>query len=323
MENLELQNESVERAEENSGMSAPFNNLTPEQCEKDNSAPYDLVRLYLLELAQYKLLSKEEEIELAMRIHKKNDEEAANRLIRANLRLVVKIAMDFRRHWIRNPLDLIQEGNLGLLQAVKKFDPSRGVKFSYYASFWVKAYMLRFIMDNSKLVKIGTTQGQRRLFFNLEKERERLIGKGLRPEPSLVAERLNVKEEVVVEMSQRLKGSELSLDAPMGYDSREFSGALLRHPGMAIDEQLSQHWHRETFLKKLQEFREGLSPRETDIFDNRIMSEKPMILQELGEKYRISRERVRQIQKGIIKKIKEWSKKEIPDFEEDYGEFLN
>ena len=285
--------------------------------------PYDPLQLYLLEIKHYKLLTREEETELAIRVREKNDKRAAYRLITSNLRLVVKIAMDFHRYWTKSLLDLIQEGNVGLLQAVRKFDPYRGIKFSYYASFWIKAYMLKFIMENWKLVKIGTTQTQRKLFFNLAKERDKLMAQGFEPEPRLLAERLDVKEEEVMEMSQRLGGGEVSLNAPMSDDGKEVFGSFLPDPnGMAIDEQLSEKQNRTLLLQKLAEYREKLSGKELDIFDNRIMAENPLTLQQLGDKYHISRERVRQIQERIIKNIKKWLIEEIPNFEEDFSNFI-
>ncbi|MCD6298267.1 MAG: sigma-70 family RNA polymerase sigma factor, partial [Deltaproteobacteria bacterium] len=229
--------------------------------------PYDPLQMYLLEIKGHELLTREEEKELAIRVREKEDEKAAYRLITSNLRLVVKIAMDFHRYWAKNLLDLIQEGNVGLLQAVKKFDPYRGIKFSYYASFWIKAYMLKFIMDNWKLVKIGTTQSQRKLFFNLAKERDKLIAQGFAPEPKLLAERLDVKEEEVVEMSQRLGGWEVSLSSPVSDDSRESYGDFLPKPGKSIDENLSEAQTRKLLTEKLQEFRKTLSGKEADIFD--------------------------------------------------------
>jgi RNA polymerase sigma-32 factor len=131
---------------------------------------YDPLQRYLSEISHYKLITREREKELGLRIQEENDTEAAYELVTSNLRLVVKIALEFQRMWMQNLLDLIQEGNIGLMQAVKKFDPYKNVKFSYYASFWIKAYILKFIMDNWRLVKIGTTQGQRKLFFKLKKE---------------------------------------------------------------------------------------------------------------------------------------------------------
>jgi len=284
--------------------------------------PFDPLHIYLIEIKRYDLLTREEERDLAIRVMEQKDDEAAYRLVTANLRLVVKIAMDFHRYWTKNLLDLIQEGNLGLLQAVKKFDPYRGIKFSYYASFWIKAYILKFIMDNWKLVKIGTTQSQRKLFFNLAKERDKLIAQGYAPEPKLLAERLDVKEEEVVEMTQRLGGWEVSLSSPMGEDSREAFGAFLPDPRTPIDDQLSEVENRGLLIKSLHEFRKTLSGKEADIFDNRIMAEKPLTLQDLGDKYNISRERIRQLQEKMINQIKKWLKEKIPNFDEEFGDFL-
>jgi RNA polymerase sigma-32 factor len=291
------------------------------QSKNRDISPYDHLQIYLLQIKQYRLLTRDEEVELAQRVRDLNDEEAVNRLITSNLRLVVKIAMDHQRYWSKNLLDLIQEGNLGLLQAARKFDPSRGVKFSYYASFWIKAYMLKFIMDNSKLVKIGTTQRQRKLFFNLAREKARLMAEGFAPEPKLVAERLDVREEDVIEMTQRLEGGELSLDAPLGEDSGETYGAFLKDSSVSIDEQLTLKEQHVIFVQNLREFRKGLSKREADIFDNRIMAEDPKILKELGDKYQISKERVRQIQQRIIENLTKWSKEQISNFEEEYTDF--
>jgi RNA polymerase sigma-32 factor len=236
--------------------------------------------------------------------------------------LVVKIAMDFHRYWTKSLMDLIQEGNVGLIQAVQKFDPYRGIKFSYYASFWIKAYILKFIMENWKLVKIGTTQTQRKLFFNLAKERDRLIAQGYNPEPRLLAERLDVKEKEIEEMSLRLGGGEISLNAPVGDNGKEMYGSFLPDGSEAVDEQIFEKENRELLLKKLAEYREKLSGKELDIYDNRIMAESPVTLQELGDKYHISRERVRQIQERIIKNIKKWLIAEIPNFEENYSNFI-
>jgi RNA polymerase sigma-32 factor len=284
--------------------------------------PYDPLQMYLLEIKNFGLLTREEEIELAIRVRDKKDPKAVYILVTSNLRLVVKIAMDFHRYWTRSLLDLIQEGNVGLLQAVRKFDPYRGIKFSYYASFWIKAYMLKFIMENWKLVKIGTTQTQRKLFFNLAKERDKLIAQGYDPEPRLLAERLDVKEKEIEEMSQRLGGSEVSLNAPVGDNGKEVYGSFLPDQNIGVDEQLFAKQNRELLLQKLGEYRAKLSGKELDIFDNRIMAENPVTLQELGDRYKISRERVRQIQERIIKNIKKWLTEEIPNFEENFASFI-
>lgn len=325
MTEVEKPTPEEEHPVENTGDSIPASSLDLSPIVQPTEralVPYDPLQLYLLEIKNFKLLTREEEMELAIRVKEKKDQKAAYKLITSNLRLVVKIAMDFHRYWTKSLLDLIQEGNVGLLQAVRKFDPYRGIKFSYYASFWIKAYMLKFIMENWKLVKIGTTQTQRKLFFNLAKEREKLMAQGFTPEPRLLAERLDVKEQDIEEMSQRLGGGEISLDAPVGDEGREAYGAFLPDPGIAIDEHLSEEEGRKILLEKLEEYKKTLSGKELDIFENRIIAETPLTLQELGDKYNISRERVRQIQEKIIKNIKKWLTEEIPNFEEHYSNFI-
>jgi len=292
------------------------------QSEDRAIVPYDPLQLYLLEIKRYKLLTKEEEVELAIKVKEHNDPDAAYRLVTSNLRLVVKIAMDFHRYWTKSLLDLIQEGNVGLLQAVKKFDPYRGIKFSYYSSFWIKAYMLKFIMENWKLVKIGTTQTQRKLFFNLAKERDKLVAQGFFPEPKLLAERLDVREEDIEEMTQRLGGGEVSLNAPIGDSGKDEYSSFLPDKTIDVDERLSEVESRTILLEKLAQYRERLSKKELDIFDNRIMSDNPLTLQDFGHKYKISRERVRQIQARIVSNIKKWLKEDIPDFEDQFSDFL-
>ncbi len=203
--------------------------------DRNQPVSFDPFRLYLGEIKRYPLLSREEETVLAIRYREKGDIEAANKLVTANLRLVVKIAMDFQRYWMQNLMDLIQEGNVGLMKAVNKFDPYKGYKFSYYASFWIKAYIIKFIMDNWKLVKIGTTQAQRKLFFNLRKERERLEGQGIEASPKLLGHRLDVKESEVVEMDQRLNSWEISLDSPLKDDSEDTHKSFLPSDDLPVE----------------------------------------------------------------------------------------
>jgi RNA polymerase sigma-32 factor len=298
--------------------------LRPVPSRKDGSlVAYDPLQMYLWEIRRYRLLTKEEEIELAIRYREKKDQEAGQRLILSNLRLVVKIAMDFHRYWMKNLMDLIQEGNVGLMQAIRKFDPHKGIKFSYYASFWIKAYILKFIMENWKLVKIGTTQAQRKLFFNLTKEKDRLLSLGYDPEPRLLAERLDVKKDEIIEMAQRLGGWEVSLDAPIKEDAKQDYSSFLRSPESGADELISVRERKELLREKLEEYRNTLSEKQRDIFDNRVLAERPLTLQELGDKYSISRERVRQIQEKILKKAKEWLIEGIPNFEENFSDLLN
>lgn len=277
---------------------------------------FDPLQKYLAEVRQYELLTRDEERDVAIRYREENDPDAAYTLVTSNLRLVIKIALDFQRYWLQNLSDLIQEGNIGLMMAVKNFDPYKEVKFSYYASFWIKAYILKFIMDNWRLVKIGTTQAQRKLFFNLKKEKQKLIDQGFDPETKLLSENLGVPEKVVVEMEQRLDASELSIDAPLKNDSGVQQVEFLATPDEeSAEDQLAKRQIETLLLDKLPEIRKILTKRELEIFDQRIFSETPLTLQEFGERYSISRERVRQIEQSIIKKIRNFLEEQLPDFD--------
>jgi len=276
---------------------------------------FDPLQRYLMEISRYKLLTREEEIELAKRVQKSSDADAAYTLVTSNLRLVVKIALEFQRVWMQNLLDLIQEGNIGLMQAVKKFDPYKNVKFSYYASFWIKAYILKFIMDNWRLVKIGTTQGQRKLFFKLKKEKQKLIDQGFDPKPKLLSERLGVSEREIIDMDQRLDGWDVSLDAPLKDDSDTERIEFLSTESESVEDSVAKKEMRALLHNKIEEFRKIMTPRELEIFDQRIFSDHPLTLQEIGDNYGISRERVRQVEKSVIKKMRDFFKGEIPDFQ--------
>ena len=278
-------------------------------------AKYDPLQRYLWEIGQYQLLSKEEEKELALRVMEHEDREAAYRLTTANLRLVVKIAMEFQRVWMQNLLDLIQEGNIGLMQAVRKFDPYKGVRFSYYASFWIKAYILKFIMDNWRLVKIGTTQAQRKLFFRLKKEKQKLISEGFDPKPKLLSQRLGVTEQEVTDMDQRLNGWEISLDAPIKEGSDNERSGFVASEAVSAETQVAKKEMGAILHEKLASFKNNLNERELDILENRVFSDTPTTLQDIGKRYGISRERVRQIEHNMIKRMKSYFEREIDDFD--------
>ncbi len=290
-------------------------NKKAKDTDKKSLVVFDPLQRYLSDISQYKLLTREEEIELGKRIQEEGDPEAAYTLVTANLRLVVKIALEFQRVWMQNLLDLIQEGNIGLIHAAKKFDPYKNVKFSYYSSFWIKAYILKFIMDNWKLVKIGTTQGQRKLFFKLKKEKQKLIEQGFDPKPKLLSERLGVSEREVTDMDQRLSGWDVSLDAPIKDDSDTERIEFLSAATESAEDQMAKKEIEALLHTKIDEFKKNLSERELEIFEIRIFSDSPVTLQEIGDKYGISRERVRQVEKNILKKMKEYFKREIPDFD--------
>jgi len=275
----------------------------------------DPIQSYLNEINRYRLLTREEEIDLGRRIQEEGDQEAAYIMTTSNLRLVVKIALEFQRVWMQNLLDLIQEGNIGLVQAVKKFDPYKNVKFSYYASFWIKAYILKFIMDNWRMVKIGTTQGQRKLFFRLKKEKQQLIEQGFDPKPKLLSERLGVSEKEVVDMDQRLANWDLSLDEPLKEDSNTERIEFINTESDSSEDQMAKKEIEDILHTKVKKFKRTLNDRELEIFEQRIFSDSPLTLQEIGETYNISRERVRQVENNILKKMKAYFKKDMPDFD--------
>ncbi|MBS3809560.1 MAG: RNA polymerase factor sigma-32 [Desulfobacterales bacterium] len=282
--------------------------------EEGSLVPYDPLQRYLSEISRYPLLTREQEIELGHRVQEEGDPDAAYILATSNLRLVVKIAMEFQRTWMQNLMDLIQEGNIGLMQAVQKFDPYKNVKFSYYAAFWIKAYILKFIMDNWRLVKIGTTQGQRKLFFKLKKEKQKLVEQGFMPETKLLSSRLGVSEQEVRDMDQRLDGWDVSLDEPLKDDSDTERGDFFSSDSESIESQVARKEVETLLREKVGEFKKHLLERELDIFEKRIFTENPVTLQEIGDQYQISRERVRQLEKNIVKKMRAFFEKEIPDF---------
>jgi RNA polymerase sigma-32 factor len=275
----------------------------------------DPLRAYMAEVTRHPLLTREEEHDLAVHYAQTQDVKAAYRLVAANLRLVVKLAHEYHR----NPfslLDLIQEGNMGLMQAVKKYDPHRGVKLSSYAAWWIRAYILRYIMDNWKMVKLGTTEAQRKLFFKLRQEQERLLAQGIEVTPRLLADRLQVTEQDVLEMDQRLGNDEVSIDAPMGHDNdTPRLDRMLPSSSVGVDEQLGQEELKRLFREKLAEFAQGLEDKERYIFEKRLVAEEPLTLQEIGEHYGFSRERARQIEAALIARMREYMQKEIPDFD--------
>ena len=280
----------------------------------------DVVRLeplqqYLSEIRRYPLLDREDERAIAIKYVEDGTAEAAHKLVTANLRLVVKIALDYRRYWM-NLLDLIQEGNVGLMQAVKNFDPYKNVKLSSYASFWIKAYILKFIMDNWSLVKIGSTQAQRKLFFNLRKEQERLRKMGVDASAENIAKSLSVKENDVVEMTQRMAGSEFSLDAPVGADGEDTHMDFLTEDGPPMDDRMADFQVQNIFSKKLKEFRKTLAAKDAYLFDKRLVADDPLTLQEIGETYGVTRERIRQIESRLMRKLKEYMLREIPELQD-------
>lgn len=278
---------------------------------------YDPVQQYMAEIRNHGLITRDEERELARRIQQDDDDDAAYKLVVSNLRLVVKIALKFQRFWNRNLLDLIQEGNVGLMQAVRKYDPDRNVKFSYYASFWIKAYILKYMQDNWRMVKVVTTEGQRKLFYRLKQERRKLSAMGIEPDSRQLSEQCGVEEKDIVDMDQRLQNRDISLDAPLNEDSdTDWVDFLRVDDEKSVEENFSDREVDGLVNNKVLEFRGKIPHREREILDLRIYSDSPMTLQSLGDRLRLSRERVRQLEKQIVDDLKLYLSNEIHDFEE-------
>ena len=302
-----------ERDEDESAL-VPAARSVPAPVERGVERVPALTRYYN-ELRQHPPISREEEHELAVRWTKHGDVEAARRLALSNLRLVVKIAMEYRRAWA-NTLDLIQEGNLGLLQAVQRFDPYAGTKLASYAAYWIRAYILKYLMDNIRLVKLGGTRAERKLFFRLGREKRELERQGFQPEPRLIAERLDVPESEVVAMEQRLSGGELSLDAPVGDEEGSASyGDFMASSIPSPEQNVADEGLRRVFQEKLREFMTTLDERDRRIVEERILAQEPKTLQQMGDEFGVTRERVRQLEARVVSRLRQYLKENLVDFE--------
>lgn len=266
----------------------------------------DPLQVYLKEISRHKLLTPDEEKELTAELLRTGDIDVAKKLVLANLRLVVKIAFEYRNAY-KNIMDLIQEGNIGLMKAVSKYDPSKGAKLSYYASWWIRSYILKFILDNFRLVKIGTTQDQKKLFYNLMREKQRLMSMGIAPDVKLLSENLGVSEKSVIEMDQRLSshGQEVSLDRPLDEDGgRQTLADLIGDSQDSPEDMLEGIQNLEILKEHLGEFIKQLKPRDQEIFQKRLLSEIPESLQSIADQYGVSRERIRQVEERLIEQLK-------------------
>lgn len=277
--------------------------LVPLSHEESLPAPRDPLQQYLSEVGRFPLLSREEEIKVAKHYAEHQDKESAQKLVVSNLRLVVKIAMEYSRAF-HNLLDLIQEGNIGLLRAVKKYDAAKGTKFSYYAAWWIRAYILKYVIDNFRLVKIGTTQAQKKLFYNLVKEKRKMEAMGFAPESRRLSEKLEVKEKDIIEMEQRMGSSDMSLDAPTTGMDGKLNIDLFSTDETPVDQQVEDDELKNKLFSHLEEFTSSLKEKEKKIFEQRLYAEVPKTLQDIANEYGITRERVRQLEERVVEKLK-------------------
>ena len=259
--------------------------------------------LYINEINRFALLTKEEEFELAVRLKKYNDMEAAEKLIVSNLRFVVKIAHEYRNYGFKLA-DLIQEGNIGLIHAVKKFDPYKGYRLISYAVWWIRAYIQNYLIKSWSIVKIGTTQAQRKLFFKLSQAKKQLesISK-TKPEFAEIASSLGVKGSEVAEMDLRMGSRDVSLHEFIGDDGENSHIDFLAFEGENQEVSLIKNEERSLVKQNITAALTTLNERETYIILNRVMADNPETLQKIGDKYNITRERARQIEKQALKKV--------------------
>jgi RNA polymerase sigma-32 factor len=277
---------------------------------------YDPLRRYLAEIRKFTPLSKDEEHTLAVQYRETGDRETAYQLVTANLKLVVKIAMIYYKVY-RNLLDLIQEGNLGLIQAVKRFDPLRGTRLPTYAAWWIKAYILKFLLDNSRMVKIGTTNARRKILMNLNREKRELEARGIVPTSKLLAENLGVDEQELQDVEQGMAGMDISLDAPLGSEDGDTRYVDTLHlMEQSVDEKIAHGEFREMLEKRFAEFAETLSEREQIILKQRLIADEPETLQQIADRYHISREAVRVAEKKLIAKLKTYMIESFGDVRE-------
>lgn len=270
----------------------------------------DSLDRYVAEISRYPLLSRDDEYALAMKFAQDHDVDSAHRLVTANLRFVVKVAHEYKGYGLRL-IDLVQEGNIGLMMAVKKFEPKRGYRLISYAVWWIRAYMQNFVLRSWSLVKLGTTQAQRKLFYKLrgtQAQLARLDGgsddNAFKASHADVARALGVEVTEVIEMDQRLGARDFSLDQPLGDESKMTFGERIADQGSLQDDMVAAHEEQAQLALQVRQALSTLNEKERYIVENRLMAEEPLTLREIGERFQISRERARQIEANVMKKVR-------------------
>ena len=286
-------------------------NRLPVVRTKESLVPLDPFSAYLQEVRKYSVLTEDEEKELAIRYKETGDLDSAYKLTTANLMLVIKIAMTFKREW-QNLMDLIQEGNVGLMKAVKNFDPFRGVRLSAYATWWIKSYILKHILDNWRLVRVGTTNARRKLLFNLKREKEKLEREGFDPTTKLLAERFGVDEGEIIDVSSSIGAMDVSIDSPT-HSGSTMTPAETLTDGKSLEVNAELNQFQEILKKNIEKFKTKLNTNEIDILNHRVLSEDPLSLQEIGDQRGVTREAVRQAEQRLLKKFKTFIEENMPE----------
>ncbi len=275
----------------------------------------DLLAAYLAEVRRYPILSPEEEKEVALAYHTTKDPKAGEKLVTSNLRLVIKIAFQYHRQW-SNVLDLIQEGNMGLVEALSRFDPYREIRFSSYAQYWIRAMILRYLLDNFRLVRLGSTRAGRKLFFQLQKERDRLVAEGIDPTETKLAERLGVAAAEIRAVEQHMRAPALSLHAPAGEgdEGRTLAEVVPETIANNPENNASRNELGVLMRQHLSEFAATLTDeRERIIWDRRLLATDPASLSDLGVDFGVSKERVRQVEARLRKRLKAFLEERLGD----------
>lgn len=265
----------------------------------------DPLIMYLNEVRRYPLLTKEQELEYAKKYYETKNPEIGQILVKHNLRFVVKVAAEYSKFGAKM-IDLIQEGNIGLMHAVRDFNPYKGVRLITYAVWWIRGYIQEYMMKQYSLVRIGTTQNQKKLFYNLQREKEKLDQMGDLEGFTLMSSKLGIPEDEIREMAQRMRGKDISLDRPIDDDGKSSLMDLQKDNDLIpLDEQLSHFEQLHLLSEKINALKPELSDRELILLDERILNDHPLTLQEIGKKYGITREAVRQAEVRLLKKIKD------------------
>lgn len=293
-----------------------------EEIEKDKTArkpkrassglvAYDPLQGYLDKVRNLPRLTPEEEHRLALQVKQHKNRDAALRLVTSHLYLVVSIAFQFHSQF-QNMLDLIQEGNVGLMRAVQRFDPFRGVKLPTYAAYWIRAYILKHILDNWRLVRVGTTNTRRKLLFNLNKVTEQLRAAGIDPAPKRLAEHFKVSESDITDVQKSLSSKDVSLDATVADDSKRTYAEVIGEESKPVDEALGDRQVLELLRKHIDELAKTLKETEKTILFDRLMSDEPVTLAVIGEKYGVTREAIRQAEVRLVKKLQKHLEEKMP-----------